>query len=690
MAVDRQTLIFFIVMFIIMSLPSGNEPIRSDKDRQTLNIFQNSITNSSKILDRSTYDTGYGNITGFQLSYDDHLNGKVPEDWPIHKYDKDHPWMENQKYSVLPNEISDKIRSFWGLSPVDDKAYLLNISGKAEGKFNLEKSGVKPTKLEIPKYLKDYYESREDDDSFTSDVPKPEKSTGIGNITFSSGVVSIALGDHKTEEDSGIDNAVVVKLEVSLKDKPEIEQHDLDMKGVYFQDIGAIVASTNSAKFYGGYALPHLAMNGNNFEVAKILMGRLGNVTKEDISIDRLNAQVEAAYSQCEYVTFLQLEKTKYTKDELRYIDDEMMYPTGKPLPKEIPKIVVSNMLMYSPDCGVVISSTAEGDTSAVSRKKVKNELIGLIVLVILDLYLILREMGQVTTPGALNKISRYSLIMLAFANMLIALTSLLMATLTTSSQLLLIAISATTFMSTGIFLSRFIVSVIGSQVNERAASLVDMIRGSNEPILPIAREPQQPEAPQPPTAETTNNVMGGVFIASIIALFITISALQWRIKYRGYFEFFGIIVLNSEWVFQIGRNFIKNNRKSLSWEFVVGESMLRWFGVWWWCWFQEKQRVLPIASFVWLMIQLGVLAVQSYNPRLWISTRFLPESYNYFRAFEVPETTCSICLTDIDGKNRKDYMVTPCDHVFHTSCLESWMQFKLQCPTCRSSLPPI
>lgn len=168
-----------------------------------------------------------------------------------------------------------------------------------------------------------------------------------------------------------------------------------------------------------------------------------------------------------------------------------------------------------------------------------KNELIGLIVLVILDLYLILREMGQVTTPGALNKISRYSLIMLAFANMLIALTSLLMATLTTSSQLLLIAISATTFMSTGIFLSRFIVSVIGSQVNERAASLVDMIRGSNEPILPIAREPQQPEAPQPPTAETTNNVMGGVFIVSIIALFITISALQWRIKYRRYFEFF-------------------------------------------------------------------------------------------------------------------------------------------------------
>lgn len=142
--------------------------------------------------------------------------------------------------------------------------------------------------------------------------------------------------------------------------------------------------------------------------------------------------------------------------------------------------------------------------------------------------------------------------------------------------------------------------------------------------------------------------------------------------------------------MYQIGRNFIKNNRQSLSWEFVVGESMIRWFGIWWWCWFQEKEHVLPVASFVWLMVQLVVLLVQLYNPRLWISTRFLPESYNYFRPFEVPDTTCSICMTDIDGKNRKEYMVTPCDHVFHTSCLESWMQFKLQCPTCRSSLPPI
>ena len=38
----------------------------------------------------------------------------------------------------------------------------------------------------------------------------------------------------------------------------------------------------------------------------------------------------------------------------------------------------------------------------------------------------------------------------------------------------------------------------------------------------------------------------------------------------------------------------------------------------------------------------------------------------------------------------RREYMVTPCRHIFHKHCLESWMRFKLQCPICRDELPPL
>lgn len=39
---------------------------------------------------------------------------------------------------------------------------------------------------------------------------------------------------------------------------------------------------------------------------------------------------------------------------------------------------------------------------------------------------------------------------------------------------------------------------------------------------------------------------------------------------------------------------------------------------------------------------------------------------------------------------SRRTYMVTPCRHIFHSACLESWMRLRLQCPICRESIPPV
>lgn len=38
----------------------------------------------------------------------------------------------------------------------------------------------------------------------------------------------------------------------------------------------------------------------------------------------------------------------------------------------------------------------------------------------------------------------------------------------------------------------------------------------------------------------------------------------------------------------------------------------------------------------------------------------------------------------------RRMYMVTPCRHIFHSACLEGWMKYRLQCPNCRETLPPL
>lgn len=56
----------------------------------------------------------------------------------------------------------------------------------------------------------------------------------------------------------------------------------------------------------------------------------------------------------------------------------------------------------------------------------------------------------------------------------------------------------------------------------------------------------------------------------------------------------------------------------------------------------------------------------------------------------------CPICLTLVtlpvepDDKihsSHKEYMVTPCYHVFHAECLGTWAKHKLECPVCRQAL---
>jgi hypothetical protein len=40
--------------------------------------------------------------------------------------------------------------------------------------------------------------------------------------------------------------------------------------------------------------------------------------------------------------------------------------------------------------------------------------------------------------------------------------------------------------------------------------------------------------------------------------------------------------------------------------------------------------------------------------------------------------------------ENKGNYMLTPCHHLFHTRCLESWLNVKNQCPCCRQKIPPL
>jgi hypothetical protein len=46
--------------------------------------------------------------------------------------------------------------------------------------------------------------------------------------------------------------------------------------------------------------------------------------------------------------------------------------------------------------------------------------------------------------------------------------------------------------------------------------------------------------------------------------------------------------------------------------------------------------------------------------------------------------------LTEQPLKEEVTAMTTPCRHHFHEECLAQWLEVKLECPTCRTELPPL
>lgn len=160
------------------------------------------------------------------------------------------------------------------------------------------------------------------------------------------------------------------------------------------------------------------------------------------------------------------------------------------------------------------------------------------------------------------------------------------------------------------------------------------------------------------------------------------------------------LFIMYSYWIPQIITNVIRDTRKPLHPHYILGITLTRlaiplyiygcpsnFFRV-------EVNNNWCISLVVFVVLQASVLLIQHFfGSRCFIPRRILPEKYSYYRRLDndaTQATDCVICMTPIDVTQlSNDYMVTPCDHFFHSGCLQRWMDIKMECPTCRRSLPP-
>ncbi|KAG8641376.1 transmembrane E3 ubiquitin-protein ligase FLY2 isoform X1 [Manihot esculenta] len=160
------------------------------------------------------------------------------------------------------------------------------------------------------------------------------------------------------------------------------------------------------------------------------------------------------------------------------------------------------------------------------------------------------------------------------------------------------------------------------------------------------------------------------------------------------------LLLMYSFWIPQIFTNVIRDSRKPLHPHYIIGMTITRLaiplyiFGC-----PNNFMRIEPDKTWcmclsIFIGLQASVLLLQHYLGSRWfIPRQILPEKYSYYRRFDqdtTQATDCVICMTAIDLTQRSnDCMVTPCDHFFHSGCLQRWMDIKMECPTCRRPLPP-
>ena len=596
--------------------------------------------------------------------------------------------------------------------------------------------------------------------------------------------------------------------------------------GVHFPESGEMILSTTSEKFSGLFSLPHFSLSEDTFSLSRQLLNQsLADALMKSkrrpetfLPWSLLPHDSEAVAfptPKCEYIVYIHQHSVLFrgnvaSRRLLNRVEDELRFPVGAPIPTPPP--MTMSAIIFSPDCGFILETEGAPDFAPSTglyltgpkeeqyRLYAARLVIMIIAILVSQISLLMRQMKEASTPSTRSRISFYTIAMMSMGDGF--LVSFTLITLFEDTSFLLLTVTA--------FLGLFSVALLGMkfqveiwaiqaperrelerQSGEQESSRESLpapataSRPTDTGATPIILPPDQdipPEQTGQPTTRTAADELGGAGSARFLLLLVRMllfSSLSfyWPRRIGALYANFLAFVYLSFWIPQIYRNIMRNCRKALQWEFVVGESLLRLFPFVYF--YTVRGNVLFIkpgtttAMFLvgWVWIQGCALASQDIlGPRFFVPKGWAPPAYDYhpvlrdtsatsgsgediesgetmpigFLRSEERESSptdnvrdgdkqkdtsskkkkkifdCAICMQDIEvpvimsttgngpggsygggvGSSvteeasnllgRRAYMVTPCRHIFHSGCLESWMRLRLQCPICRESIPPI
>lgn len=192
---------------------------------------------------------------------------------------------------------------------------------------------------------------------------------------------------------------------------------------------------------------------------------------------------------------------------------------------------------------------------------------------------------------------------------------------------------------------------------------------------------------------ELATDDLKGIFFGFFTEISLTMSVASIAFSSINDYPVISVIYLYSFFIPQIIHSISAPSRKKHDEIFVILISLVRLFPLYYFTLYKNNlmevysPRIAVIAT-SYLFAQVIIILLQNrFGGNFFIPYPFKPKIFNYHSGKIEEDTECPICMSMISVKDQ--YMITPCKHCFHESCLSRWMEEEMVCPICRAVLPP-
>lgn len=419
---------------------------------------------------------------------------------------------------------------------------------------------------------------------------------------------------------------------------------------------------SDNVRFAGIFALPHFTLSQRSFSLAQKVLTQtlMSTIDAQEAEFDTVSNPWTSSpqnpsdalfpVPHCEFIVYLQQHPSEATGIDFRKLEKELRFPTGAPMPSA-PTIRMS-ALIFSPDCGFVLESIGPPDFAPreglhLNGRKLESYMqvarrciISFAALICAQVFLLIRQMKDASTPSTKSRISFYTIAMMALGDGFACMGFMFVSMMIDAAFLPLIATAFLSFLCVSFFGMKFLMDIWTVQAPERqerdrerrnqwggfptanAAPLppatatpttpapTGIVTTSGADTLPLpAIAPQSADTGATPivipsdqdvdaeiaenpdntanqaTAQTTPlntarremSALYSKFYFLLLGLvFLSLHATTWPISLRSFYTNTICFTYLSFWLPQINRNITRNCRRALRWEFVIGQSILR------------------------------------------------------------------------------------------------------------------